>query len=131
MQEAANQGGLFGWRACIEKLRNGGDELRWCEWLRQHDAVGDTLGCPIVGFVSAHVDNGKVRVDFSSMLCDIPPVEFSRTEIDVRDKRPVFAFGLIKQFDGIFADRSYDGLKSTLVQGVFDNALNKLIVFND
>ena len=122
---------LHGWRARIEKLGYGSDELSGRERLRQHDAVGDAPGCPIVGVFSAHVNDGKARVDFSGMLGDVPPVEFSRTEIDVGDKRPVFALGGIKQLDGIFAGRSYDSLESTLAQAVFDNALNKPVVFND
>ena len=122
---------LFGWRVRIKKLRNGCEELRWCERLRQHDAVRHPLGSPILGIVSAHVNDGKVRVDFSSMPCDVPTVEFSRPQIDVRDKRPVFAFGGIKQLNGIFAGRSQHSLESTIAQALFDDALNKLVVFND
>ena len=79
---------LLGRRGRIEKLRNGSHKLRGRERLRQHDAVWDALGCPLVGFDAAHVNDGKVRVDFPGVPCDIPPVEFSRTQIDVRDERP-------------------------------------------
>ena len=43
----------------------------------------------------------------------------------------VFAVGGIKQLDGIFAGRSYYGLKSAVAEAFLDEALNKLIVFND
>jgi len=131
MKEAPTEAGLLGWRARIEKLRNSSDELRWRERLRQHDAVRDAPGCPIVSLCSGHVNDGKVRIDFSSVSCDVPPVELSRTQIDVRDKRSVFAFGSIKQLDGVFSGRRYDNFESSLAQAVLDNALNKLIVFND
>jgi hypothetical protein len=130
-REAARLAALLGWRSLIEKLGNGGNELWWRERLRQHDAVRDAFGCPIVSVFSAHVNNGKVRVDFSSVLCDVPPVEFARTKIDVRDKRTVFAFGGIKQLNGIFPGRSYYSFKSTLTQAVLDKVLNNLVVFND
>jgi hypothetical protein len=92
-----------GWVARIEKLRNARDKLRWRERLRQHDAVRDTLGRPIIGVPSAHVNDGKVGVDFSRVSGQVPPVKLSRSQIDVCDKRSVFAFGGIKQLDGIFA----------------------------
>jgi hypothetical protein len=129
--EAARLAALLGWRSLIEKLGNGGNELRWRERLRQHDAVRDAFGCPIVKIYSAYVNDGKVRVDFSGVSCDVPPVELSRAQIDVSDECSIFAVGLVKQLDGILAGRSYDNLKSTLAQGFFDDALNKLIVFND
>lgn len=122
---------LGGRRARIEKLRHGGDKLSGCEWLCQHDAVRDALGRPIFGFVSAHINDGKVGVDFSSVSCDLPPVELSRLQIDVGDKRSVFAVGSIKQLDGIFARRSYCSLEPTLAQALFDKVLHELIVFND
>jgi hypothetical protein len=62
---------------------------------------------------------------------DIPAVNLAGTEINVGDKRSVFAFGGIKELDGIFTGRSYYGLESAVTQAVFDNALNKLVVFND
>jgi hypothetical protein len=43
----------------------------------------------------------------------------------------VFAVGGIKQLDGIFAGRSYYGLKSAVAKALLDEVLNKLIVFND
>lgn len=125
------RGALLGWRGRIEKLRNRCDKLSGREWLRQHDAVRDALGRPLVGFDPAHVNDGKVRIDFSSVPRDLPPVELFWTEINVRDNRAVFAFRGIKQRDGIFAGRSNYSLKSTFAQAAFDNALNELVVFND
>jgi len=89
--------------ARIDKLRDGSDELRSRERLRQHDAVRDTLGRPIIGLPSAHVNDRKVGVDFSRVSGYVLPIEISRSQIDVSDKRSVFAFGGIKQLDGIFA----------------------------
>ena len=119
------------WGPGIEKLRHGCKKLRWRERLGQHDAVGNAFGCPIVGVFSAHVNNGKVRIDFSGVSGDIPAVDLSRTQIDVRDKRSVSAFSVIKQLDGGFAGRSYYRLEPTLTQGLFDNALNIRVVFDD
>jgi len=79
----------------------------------------------------AHVNNRKVWIDFSGVSGDIPAVKLAGTEIDVRDKRPVFAFGSIKQSDGIFAGRSYYRFESAISQADLDNALNELIVFDD
>ena len=89
------------------------------------------MGCPIVGILSAHVNDGKVRVDLSGVSCDVPPIEISRREIDVRDKRSVFAFGGIKPLDGILAGRSDDSREPAFPQAVFDHVLNKLVVFHD
>jgi len=102
-REAARLAALLGWRSLIEKLGNGGNELRWRERLRQHDAVRDAFGCPIVKIYSAYVNDGKVRVDFSGVSCDVPPVELSRAQIDVSDECSIFAVGLVKQLDGILA----------------------------
>ena len=65
------------------------------------------------------------------MSGDVPAVQLVRPQIDVRDKCSEFPFGSIKQRDGIFAGRSYYGLKSAVAQAVLDKALNKPIIFND
>ena len=88
--------GLLSWRGRIEKLRNGSDKLSGRERFGQHDAVRDALGRPVVGFGPAHVNDGKVRIDFSSVSCDLPPVHVFGSKIDVRDKRPVFTLSDIK-----------------------------------
>ena len=123
--------GWRGWRAGVEKLRNGSDKLSRRERLRQHDAVRDTLGRPIISVFPAHVNDGKVGIDFSGVSGNIPAVDLARTEINVRDERPVFPLGSIKQLDGIFAGRSYDCLEPAVSKALFDDALKKLIVFND
>jgi hypothetical protein len=63
--------------------------------------------------------------------CDVPPVQPTSTQIDVRDKRSVFALGDIKQLDGALAGRSYDGFKSSVAQAFLDDVLNIRVVFND
>ena len=65
------------------------------------------------------------------MSCDVPPVYRSGTQIDVRDKRPVFAFGSIKQLDGTLARRSYDGFESSVAEAFPNDVLNILVVFDD
>ena len=126
------RGGLLGWRcSSIKKVRNGGDQLRWRERLRQHDTVRDALGCPIVSVLAAHVNDGKVRIDFSGASGDIPAIDLVWPEIDVGDQRSIFSFGLVEQFQGIFARRSDYYLESSVSKAFFDDALNKMVVLND
>lgn len=77
-------------RAALEKVGNGGDKLRRSKWLRQHDAVGNTLGGPVCGVRPAHVNYWKFRIDFSGELGDFPAFH-SASQIDVGRKRAVFA----------------------------------------
>jgi hypothetical protein len=42
------------------------------ERLFQHDAVGDALGGPVCGARSAHVNDGKFRVDLSRRADGLP-----------------------------------------------------------
>lgn len=65
------------------------------------------------------------------MSRDVPAVYPSSTQIDVCDKRPVFAFGDIKQLDGTLARRSYDGFESSVAEAFLDDGLNIRVVFND
>jgi hypothetical protein len=72
-------------------MRNGGDKLRWRERLRQHDAVRDVLRRPIVNIFSAHINDGKVWIDFSGMSSDNPAVNLISSKIDVGNKGSVFS----------------------------------------
>ena len=122
----------LGYRWCaIDKLGHRSDKLRWCEGLCQHDAVRDAFGRPIVSVLAAHVDDGKVRVDFSGVSGDIPAVDVALPKIDVGDKRSIFSLGCVKQLHGVFAGRSYCYLESPLCKTLFYDALNKMVVLNN
>jgi hypothetical protein len=129
MKEAPDRGVLT--LALATFLRNGSDKLRWRERLRQHDAVRDALGRPIVSVFAAHVNDGKVKVDFPGVSRHVPAVEPVLPEIDVGDEGSKFSFGGVKQLYGIFAGRSYDDLESPIGQALLDHALNEMVVLND
>jgi hypothetical protein len=74
--------GRSGRGAVIEELRDGSDELRWRERLRQHDAVRDAFGCPIVSVFATHVNDGKIGVDLSGVSGDVPAFD-PLPEIDI------------------------------------------------
>src|ERR1700722_1119401 len=123
---------MLRWRcSSIKKLGNGGYKLRRREWLRQHDAIRDTLRRPITSISAAHVNDRKGRVYFSGMSGDVPAVDLDSPKIDVGHKRSIFSFGCVEQLQSIFAGRSYYYLKSAVGKAFFDDALNKLIVLND
>src|SRR3954463_10587093 len=75
---------LCRWRA-VEKLGDGGHELRGCEWLIEHDAVRHALGCPVLGVRAAHVDDRKSRVGFPGLGGDVPPGH-STLDVNVGDQ---------------------------------------------
>jgi hypothetical protein len=89
------------------------------------------LGTPLDAQSPASLPLMKVRVDFSGVSGDIPAVDLVAPEIDIGDQRTIFPLGCIEQLHGIFAGRSYHDLKSPLGEGLFDYALNKMIVLND
>jgi hypothetical protein len=122
---------LCGWRSYVEEMRNGGDKLRWRERLRQHDAVRDALRRPIVNIFSAHINDGKVWIDFSGMSSDSPAVNLISSKVDVGNKGSVFPLGRVKQFHRVVAGRSYDGLESPISKALFDDALDKMVVLDD
>lgn len=78
-----------------------------------------------------HVNDGKVGVDFSGVSGDIPAVDPVSPQIDVGNKGSIFAFGCVKQLNGIFAGGSYFDLEAAIRKGLFHDALNKLVVLND
>jgi hypothetical protein len=96
--------------------------------LRQHDAVGDALGRrPIVSVFATHVDDGKARVDLSSVFGNIPTVDSAAPKIDIRDQPSVFPVGCIKQLNGILARSSYSCLEPAINKAFFDDARNKMV----
>ncbi len=65
------------------------------------------------------------------MFGDLPAVSLARLQIYVCNERSIFPRGSIQQCDGIFARRSYGGLKTTIGKALLDQALNELIIFDD
>jgi hypothetical protein len=59
-------------RAIIQKLSNGGNELRWRERLVQQHALGHTLHGPFIGMATGDVYYRQCRVDRSGAPGNIP-----------------------------------------------------------
>ncbi len=89
-------------RTRIEKLGNGGDQLRWRERLFEKDAVRHAAHRPLVGTAAGNVDDGKFTVYFSGLFGDLPAVHRA-PETDIRYKRPVTGFPSLEQCHGFFA----------------------------
>src|SRR5260370_40367724 len=70
--------------ACIEKLRNGGDQLRGREGLGQENTVGETICGPFVGACCGHVDDGEGPGDLSRVARYFPAALLSPPQINVR-----------------------------------------------
>jgi hypothetical protein len=87
----------------IKELRNGGDKLSWRKRLRQHNAIRDALRSPVFEVLAAHVNDGKIGVDFSGVPGNVPAVELAWRKIDISDQRSIFPFGSVKQLHGMFA----------------------------
>ena len=85
----------------------------------------------MISVLAAHVDDGKVRVDFSGVSGDIPAVYIALPKIDVADKRSIFSFGPVKQLHCVFAGRSEYYPEPPVSEALFDDALNKRVVLND
>src|SRR5436190_17504435 len=56
----------------IEQLRYSSHKLRWRERLFQKDAVGYSLGRPIVGGRAGYVDDGECGIDLSDQARNLP-----------------------------------------------------------
>jgi hypothetical protein len=61
--------------------------------LVQHDAVGHAFGGPIVGAGTTHVNDGKLRIDFSRLLGNFPTIH-PAFEVNVGHERAVFGLPL-------------------------------------
>ena len=116
--------------AAIEKLGNGGDELRWRERLGQKDAVGNAVRTILVGVGAGHINDGKSRVDLSGLLCDFPAAHVA-AQIDVGHKRAVFPLVSLEQGHRLFARSGNGRFKTAIAKRFFNDALNRVVVFND
>jgi hypothetical protein len=75
-------------RTGIEKLGNGGDQLRWRERFGQKNTMRDAVRGPLIGCRAGHVNDGESGVDLSGLLGHSPTVDPAK-KIDAGDKRPV------------------------------------------
>ena len=114
----------------VDELRDSRDQLRWREWLSQHDTVGNAFGRPIFGVRTAYIDDGEIRIDFSGTASNLPTIEPAQ-QIDISDKRPVFAPVANKQRDRFLARGGNGDFKTAFGKRVFKNNLDIGIVFND
>jgi hypothetical protein len=117
--------------AGIEKLGKGGDKLRRCKGLWQHNAVGHASGGPFTGPVAADVDHWKCRIDLPGVPGYFPSVDVPAPEIDVGDERPVFAFVFPEQDRRLFSRTCDCRLEAAVAECFFQEALDCLVVFND
>ena len=58
-------------RSTVEKIGNGCDQLRGCEWFRDNDAVGDSVSGPI-STVCGNIDDWERGGFLSHALSDFP-----------------------------------------------------------
>jgi len=129
-QRCSSRGDLRGWRARIEKLGNGGHELGGRERLGQKDAVGNAVRTILVGVGAGHVNDGKIRVDLPGFLRDFPTAHIA-AQIDIGHQRAVFGRVALEQRHRLFARRGNGRFKAAITKRVFNDALNRLVVFND
>ena len=85
---------------------------------------------PVVTARTGHVDDGKFWIDLSGSLGDFPAV-YSAAQIDISHKRPVLAVIPLQQGHRLVARCSYCSFKAAFGQGIFNNALYGLIIFDD
>jgi hypothetical protein len=109
-------------RCSVEKLGDGGDELRGRERLGQKDAVGDTVRGPLVGRSAGHVNNRKRRVDLSGLPSDFPAIHRS-LQIDVGHECPIVVSVSPDQGHRFFARSGNGWFETAIAQSVFDQAL--------
>jgi hypothetical protein len=113
----------------VQERRYRRDQLGRSEWLGQQNAVGHAARSPLVGMGSGDVDDGKFRVDLSGLPGDLPAIHFA-PEIDVRHQRAIRAGPAPEQRDRFLARRRDRRLKTAVRQCVFDNDLNRHVVFD-
>ena len=90
-------------RTGIQKLGHSRNKLGGGERLRQHDAVRNALGGPVLGAVAAHIDHWKSRIDFSGVAGNVPTVQLVAAKIDIGYERTVFPICAVKQCDSLLA----------------------------
>jgi hypothetical protein len=87
-------------RTTIEKLRNRAHKLGRRERLRRHNAIWNTLGCPILSTFATHIDHAKFGIQPSGLTGDFPTVNLPAAQIYIGNERPIFAASSVKLFDG-------------------------------
>jgi len=114
----------------VEELRNGRDELGWCEWFFEKDAAGDALRGPLIRRSAGHVDDRKCWVRLPHPSGDIPTAQPSH-QTNVRDERLVLLGAAHEQSKGLFGGGQNICLEAGLGERVFQNALQRVLVFDD
>src|SRR3954451_24659342 len=72
---AATETDLSFWRANVQKLSDGGDNLNLCEWFDEQDAAGHAVRRPFVAGDTSHVDHRHVGLDLAHALGDLPTAQ--------------------------------------------------------
>src|ERR1700730_4890321 len=109
---------------------NGSDKLRWHKWLGQKTAVGNTLRGPPVGMCCGDVENGKGRVDLSGQLRDLPSIKPAQ-QCNVDHEPVVFALVSLEQGHCFLAGRGDSRFKTAICKRVFNDNLNRGVVFDN
>ena len=91
--------------------------------------LGTPLGGPVCGVRSAHVNDGKFRIDFSGLLGDFPSIHLA-SQADVRHQRTVVGGPALQQGHRLFTGCRNSRFKTAVTKGVFNEALYLVIVFD-
>src|SRR6202048_4630560 len=76
------------------------------------------------------VENGKSRVDLSGLPRDFPTVD-STQQVDIGYKHAIFAFFSLYSGYRFFAGRRDSRFKTAITKSLFNDTLNRWIVFNN
>lgn len=116
--------------AGIEKLRNRGDKLRWCERFFQENAVGYAARGPAPDRCPGDVDDRKRRVDLPGLASNFPTIH-SALEDNVGHQSPIFDQAAFEKRDGLFTGCCDRWFEAAFGERIFKDNLNIGIVFND
>jgi hypothetical protein len=72
-----------------EILGNRGNKLGRRERLRQHNAVRNTLGCPILRTFPAYINHAKFGINLFGLADDFPTVDLVAAQIYAGGERPI------------------------------------------
>jgi len=85
---------------------------------------------PLVGMCSGDVEDGKFRVDLSGSLRDFPAID-PAPQIDVGNKRAILVLVSFEKGYRFFAGRRDSRFKTAISKSVFNDDLNRWVVFNN